>query len=277
MYLIDYHMHSKHSTDGNDTISRLCENAIKKGLDEIAITDHFEPSAKNISYREYKPNAYWKDVLAARDKFKGKLNIKMGVELGQPHQFKETSELLLKSLPYDYVIGSAHKFPDGTDVSELNFDKINLDDLYVDYLKELKALADWGQLDCVGHLDLIKRYGANHFKTRITLMNKPELLRDVLKTLIEKGRGLEINTSGLRQAPKETMPGIDVLKLYRELGGEILTIGSDAHFACDVGKGVIDAVNLAHEAGFNYITVFENRRPQWKKIIDKKCSQKISV
>lgn len=269
-YLMDYHTHSTNSSDGKNSVMEICQSAVDKGIDEIAITDHFEPIIGNEDCKFYKPNVYWADVLKAREKFKGRLRIKLGVELGQPHQFKETSELLINSFPYDYVLGSAHKLTSGIDVGEIDLTDITLDELCEAYLKELYELVKWGKFNCIGHLDLIKRYSTNHYKTRISLISHHDMLEEVLKAAITRGKGIEINTSGLRQAPKETMPGIDVLKLYRELGGEVLTVGSDAHCANDIGKGVAEAIELAREAGFRYITLFNNRLPEWKKIFDRK-------
>lgn len=275
-YLMDYHTHSTNSIDGKNTVMEMCSSAVARGINEIAITDHYEPVSGDESCRLYRPNVYWTDVLKAREKFKGRLKIKMGVELGQPHRFQETSELLINSFPYDYVLGSAHKLSSGIDVGQLDYDTITLDELSTAYLKELHGLAKWGKFDCIGHLDLIKRYSTDHYKTRITLLSHYDMLSEVLKTVILKGKGIEINTSGLRQAPKETMPGIDVLKLYRELGGEVLTVGSDAHCINDVGRGVSQAIELAREAGFRYITLFSSRLPEWKKISDKTSLYSIS-
>jgi histidinol-phosphatase (PHP family) len=105
------------------------------------------------------------------------------------------------------------------------------------------------------------------YNKRITLMVQYELLKEVLKLIISKGKGIEINTSGLRQAPMETMPGVDVLKFYHELGGEILTIGSDAHRAEDVAEGIDTAIENAKQAGFKHLTIFNNRKPEWVPII----------
>lgn len=265
-YFCDYHMHSNNSIDGKNSVMELCRSAIEKGLSEIAITDHFEPTKDNVNCTQYKPDIVTKELQQARERFGGVLRIKMGVELGQPHHYQEISENIINSYPYDYVIGSAHKLEDGRDVSELDYKRIPLDNVYDIYLKELKNLALWGKFDCMGHLDLIKRYSAGAYKERVTLLSKRELLEEVFRIIIEKGKGIEINTSGLRQQAKETLPGIDVLKLYRSMGGEILTIGSDAHFAQDVGKGLVDALELAQEAGFDYITVFNNRQPSWRRI-----------
>lgn len=265
-YLFDYHIHSNFSTDGNDSVFEICKKAIKMGLKEIAITDHFEPTLNNSDYPEYKPYDYWLDIALANEYYKKELKVKLGVELGQPHLFMDTSSALVKQIPYDYVIGSAHKFPDGKDCSEIDYTDYQIDDICEMYLKQLKQLAKDADFDCIGHLDLIKRYCTNIYGNRVTLAIKKELLTEAFKILISRGKGIEINTSGIRQAPKETMPGIDVLKIYKEAGGEILTLGSDSHFAKDVGKGIKKAIDNAREAGFNYLTVFNSRKPEWISI-----------
>jgi histidinol-phosphatase (PHP family) len=267
-YLYDYHIHTNYSIDAKDSIFEVCESAIRKGLKEIAITDHFEPTIMDQRCQDYRPNDSWVEIIKANEIFKGKLKIKMGVELGQPHLFLNTSKQLVNSVPYDYVIGSAHKFPSGVDVSQIDYSNITLEDACHLYINQIKQLVEQADFDCVGHIDLIKRYGANHYNTRITLMTQYELLKEVFKILISKGKGIEINTSGIRQAPKEAMPGIDVLKLYRELGGEILTIGSDAHNSKDVAEGIEIGIEIAKQAGFNNLTLFSNRIPKWISISD---------
>lgn len=267
-YFADYHTHSTYSSDGHNTIMELCRAAIKNGMREIVITDHFEPSINNEYYSFYNQKGYWAYMTKARQIFRGRLDVKLGVELGQPHLFPQSSKAVLADFPYDYVLASAHKLPDGRDVSEIDYSQLSEEEVCAMYLEQLKELVCWNDFDCIGHLDLIKRYSAAVYKKNISLISQYELLKEVLQLAIRSGKGIEINTSGLRQAPKETMPGIDVLKLYRQLGGEILTIGSDAHFAKDVGKGVGEAQVLARMAGFRSITVFNNRKPEWKSIIE---------
>lgn len=265
-HMFDYHIHTTNSSDGRSTMAEICQSAYDRGLKEIAITDHFEPSKEDENCSSYKPEMYFQELDKAKQRFRGRLIIKAGVELGQPHLFKESTDRLINNYDYDYILASAHKLPNGLDVSQLDYRRLELDDVYNIYLAQLERLALYGQFDCVGHLDLIKRYCNSYYDERITLCKKEDQLAAVLVKLIDKGKGIEINTSGLRQGPKETMPGIDVLKLYRKLGGEILTVGSDSHHKDDVGKGIADAVELALEAGFRYLTVFTERVPEWKRI-----------
>jgi histidinol-phosphatase (PHP family) len=270
-YLMDYHIHSTHSTDAISSITEICQSAINRGFSEIVITDHFEPSIGDELYEVYDQKSYWSEIVKAKQLFKGKLKVRMGVELGQPHIFQVGSKIVMQDFPYDYVIASAHKLPDGRDMSEIDYSRISIEDVCEMYLKQIKNLIDWQNFDCVGHLDLIKRYSANIYGKNLSLNCQHELLTQVLKKLITSGKGIEINTSGLRQTPKETMPGLDVLTLYHQLGGEILTIGSDAHHAEDVGKGISEAVILAQDAGFRFITSFNKRKPIQIKINDEKA------
>lgn len=270
-YLVDYHIHSMHSVDSRSSIQEICQSAIEKGLQEIAITDHFEPTAGDELYSFYDQKAYWADIMNAKQFFRGKLKIKMGVELGQPHYFLEGAQNVMEDFPYDYVIGSAHKQKDGRDMSELNYSTMKMEDVCSMYLEQINLLLKWEDFDCVGHLDLVKRYSALTYGKNLTLSCQYELLTQVLRNIIAKGKGIEINTSGLRQAPKETMPGLDVLEIYHKLGGEILTIGSDAHKKEDIGKGIIEAIELAKQAGFTYISVFDERKPKQIKIVEQKA------
>ena len=268
MYLYDYHTHSVNSTDGKDEIKDLCISAVNKGLMEIAISDHFEPTKGNESYPAYKAEKYFAEVQAAREFCSGKIKIKTAVELGQPHLFPEYSLNLINTHKYDYVLASAHKMENNTDFSELIYEEEKMDFNCLKYLVELQTLAEWNNFDCIGHLDLVKRYAAN-YNTRACLMNYREYLENILNVLIQNGKGIEVNTSGLRQASKECMPDLDIVSLYFHLGGEIITVGSDAHVAEDVGKGIGDAIDIIKNAGFNYLTVFSGREPHMIRISDK--------
>lgn len=268
MVLLDYHMHSLNSTDAHDEISALCAQAVARGLQEIAVTDHFEPSAGHEDYPEYDGRKYFTKIAEARRRFAGKLSIKSGVELGQPHLFPKYSLQLLEEYPYDYVLGSAHRMPNNVDFGEVRYTPENLAAYCVRYLTELKALAQWGHYDCLGHLDLVKRYAAN-YRLQANLMDYQEQLAEILRIVIDKGKGIEVNTSGLRQSSQECLPDLDIIRLYKELGGEIITVGSDAHWAEDVGKGIQEGMERLKKAGFKYVSVYTNRQPAMIKIGDK--------
>ena len=268
MYLCDYHMHSLHSSDGKSPISDMCVQAIASGLKEIAVTDHFEPSAGNEKYPSYKPENYFLDMSKANSLFGKEIKIKCGVELGQPHLYPEYSLKLIQSNAYDYVLASAHRMRSNKDFGDISYTPENVS-FYCDrYLQELRTLAQWNQFDCIGHLDLVKRY-ASKFNVKANLMNYKERLEEILKLIICNGKGIEVNTSGLRQSAGECLPGFDIISFYRQLGGEIITVGSDAHAAEDVGKGIGEALEIIKLAGFQCIAVYAGRQPSMIKISDK--------
>lgn len=261
-------MHSNHSRDGRDTISSLAYAAADRGLREIAISDHFEPTSGNESYSGYKPQKYFEDIREAGWTFGSKIKIKAAIELGQPHRFPQQSTQLIGNHRYDYVLASAHKMADDEDFGELAYSSENLSIYCLRYLEELKGLAMWNGFDCMGHLDLIKRYAAN-YSLNARLADYRYRLEEILKIVIQNGKGIEVNTSGLRQASGECLPDFDIISLYRQLGGEIITIGSDAHRSEDVGKGISDAVKIIERAGFSYVTVYEDRKPRMVRITDR--------
>ena len=265
MYLYDYHMHSVNSRDGRNTVTDMCIKAVSKGLKEIAVTDHFEPMLGDEKCSYYNPGNYFFDVLRGRMIFGSQLRVKCAVELGQPHLYPEDSLELIRSNPYDYILASVHRAKDHTDFGQVAYSSDNITDYCRIYLDELESLVGWNSFDCIGHLDLVKRY-AMRCDVEVNLMNFRDQLEIILRTLIENGKGIEINTSGLRQGAGECLPGLDIVKFYRQLGGEILTIGSDAHSASDVGEGIQDGIEIARLAGFEYITVYSERQPFMRRI-----------
>jgi histidinol-phosphatase (PHP family) len=268
MYLIDYHIHSDNSTDGKNSIYEMCAKAVVSGLNEIAFTDHFEPSLGNEQYSYYDAEKYFFEIFKAESIFASDLKIKRAVELGQPHLYTEYSEKLIEAHSYDYVLASAHKMIDNRDFGEIIYNELNISFYCIRYLQELNAIVDWNKYDCVGHLDLIKRY-SSMYNTKAHLMDYKNILENILIKIIQNGKGIEVNTSGLRQFAKECLPGLDIVKFYRQLGGEIITVGSDAHTADDVGKGIKEGIELIEQAGFNYISVYKNRQPAMIKISQK--------
>lgn len=266
MYMMDYHLHTDRSLDARDSLMEVCMAAVEKGIKEIAVTDHFEPVAGNPNYSFYKPEESLKEVENAKKIFGKFIRIKFGVELGHPHLYPEHSEKLIERYPYDFVIASGHKMKGDVDFSEINYNYSDLDKFCQIYLDNLKEIALWGHYDCIGHFDLIKRYAARQ-KIKIDLMeNYKEQIEAILKIIIEKGKGIEINTSGLRQYSKDCLPDYGIVRVYNRLGGKIITVGSDAHQAPDVGEGIGDAIVLAEKAGFNKITGYHKRVPYFINI-----------
>ena len=263
--LADYHMHCRFSPDSRGAPEEMCAAAVKAGLVEIAVTDHFEffPPGKfaDKPYTIANMREQQQALEYCREKFAGRLTIRNGIEVGQPQCSPDAAEELMREVDFDYVIGSVHKM-NGLDLGLTEYQDGNIPALVRQNLEMLRVLAETGDFDCMGHLDIIKRYAANQGK-RVDLMDWKEEVEPILRTLIRRGKGLEVNTSGLRQSAKETLPSVTVLRFYRELGGEILTIGSDAHRPEDVGAGFTEALKAAKAAGFRQIAMYEKRQPRF--------------
>ncbi|MGI5893691.1 MAG: histidinol-phosphatase HisJ family protein [Candidatus Merdivicinus sp.] len=264
----DYHMHTHFSPDSRSEPEKMCEAAIAAGLREIAVTDHFElmpagdfPDGK---YLISTMQAQQRALERCREKYGSQLIIRNGIEVGQPQCDPNYAAELMRSVSFDYVIGSVHKMK-GRDLGLIEYPDEKIPALVAEDLSMLYQLADTGDFDCMGHLDIIKRYAAIKGK-KIDLMDYREQLDPILRRLAERGKGLEINTSGLRQAARETLPSMQVLTEFRSLGGEILTIGSDAHRPEDVAAGFEDALKAAKAAGFRYLALYENRTPHFYPI-----------
>lgn len=260
--LADYHMHSI-SPDARVPMADLCAAAIERGITEIAITDHFEfytpdyRSKEALLFGESYLDRYFEEYARCAPAFEGKVAMRRGMECGQPLVNPDFSSRVMDKYAFDYVIGSIHKLYN-VDLSFKRYSANTNDSIAKANLEMLFELADRADFDCMGHIDLIKRYATRQNET-VSLMSYPAEVTDILKRLIARGKGLEINTSGLRQGLGETLPGLDILKLYRTLGGEILTAGSDAHRACDVAADLDVARMLALEAGFTKLATYRDR------------------
>ena len=131
---------------------------------------------------------------------------------------------------------------------------------YSRYFKEVNKVCTSPYIDVVAHLDLMKRYAFNT-NGNFDFNEYVDMIKEVLTNIIKSGKGIEVNTSTLRSVVNETMPSVDILKLYHELGGTIITVGSDAHKSEDVGAGIRESIEVLKNIGFKNIYRFENRKP----------------
>lgn len=265
--IIDHHMHTNYSPDADPktTMELYIKSAKEKGIDGVMVTDHVDfdyPTPifdEKIDYEVYKKEI---EYLSKKENFK----IYLGVEVGyQPH-LKQKISNLLNSFPFDFVICSIH-VGDGLDFYNGDFFRGKTQkEAYLRYFEiVLNAVKSYDDYDVFGHIDYIIRYGG--FKDRsYQFKDYAHIIDEILRTIISKGKGIEINTSGLRYGLGVLHPGIDLLKRYKELGGKIITFGSDAHKIKDYYAGFEEAKEMLLEAGFEYITIFQNRKPKFIKI-----------
>jgi histidinol-phosphatase (PHP family) len=257
---LDYHVHSNISCDSRATMAEMCQAALARGITEIAFTEHFDLHPADICTGYYKPDQYFENLEAARRDFGPQgLTIRAGVELGEFHRYRAEQQAVLDAWPYDFVLGSLHWVGDESVFDVHYFSNRVPDDAAADYFTELAELARCGGFDVLAHPDVLKRTGATVYKT-FDLDAWQDLIRPVWQVCIDNGIGIEINTAGLRGSVGATSPTLAALRWYREMGGKLLTIGSDSHKPEHMGLGLVVALDMAREAGFTHLCRFERRQ-----------------
>jgi histidinol-phosphatase (PHP family) len=269
MTLVDLHVHSTCSGDGVSSIAEHARHARSIGLAEVGFCEHIDFDPRDPGYGTLDLARYDREIAAARAAIPG-VRLRQGVEITYQAAREDEIRAWLSGHRWDYVVASVHLIETAGDWAIISAAEMigaywtgrSQRQAYEPYFEELLAAAGSGLGDVLGHFDLIKRYGVEHYGPFEPAAFAQEI-RAVLRAAVESGTGLEINTSGLRQSPGEPYPGLTVLRWYRELGGEILTVGSDAHRSGDLGAGLAEALALAREAGFRAIATFEERNIRW--------------
>lgn len=262
----DYHLHSAVSPDCKTPMEESCKKAIEKGIAELVFTEHMEfyfnrDKRFTVEYMQ----SYFDELARCRALFSEKLTLKAGVEMGQAQVDPQWEKTIIDLFPFDFIIGSVHKMDD-IDMGKMAFaDEKEAHRVCLENFDYLWEMVDHTDFDSLGHVDLIKRYAANK-GIQISMMDYPDRLRPILKRLADRGKALELNTSGIRQSPKEALPSLEILKMFAEVGGRYITVGSDAHFAEDVGADFDIACKMILDAGFRHIALYEKRLPILQEI-----------
>lgn len=264
----DFHTHSELSFDGKNTPEEMVKATIELGMTAYALTDHVESELFSApDYRcDLTVHRAEKLLPPLREKYRGKIDFLYGVELGQPLQNLPLAEKLLKENDYDFVIGSLHAVTGYEDFYFLDYRENDPVSLLDRYFEELLAMAEWGKFDVLGHLTYPLRYISGENGINVDMARWDSVIEKIFLALIKNSCGIEINTSGLRQKLGKTMPDEEYVQKFRQLGGEILTIGSDSHGTADLGKGIAEGITIAKKAGFTKIACFKNRKPTFIEI-----------
>lgn len=261
----DTHIHSDFSHDGKASLQAMANAAKHKNLSGICFTEHLDIlNPEDGTSFPLDLDAYLEEChnLSKIHSFV----ICTGIEFSIHASLALHLQQIADSHEFDFIIGSHHK------IQKPNFDA-NLLDTYeleeqmyenhfLDMLESVKAI---NSFDVLGHMDYVVRYGPN--KNKFYSYHKfSDIIDEILRVLIEKGKGIEINTSGFRYGLRQSHPTEEIIKRYRELGGEIITIGSDGHTPEDIAYDFKMVPNILKNSGFKYYTVFKKRTPEFWKI-----------
>lgn len=262
--LWDSHMHTSFSGDSDASMHSMVEAAIACGLDGICITDHLDydyPDEPDMFTLDLP--AYCGQIHKLQSEYAGRLAVRRGIELGlQPHLAKRQNKLLTE-YSFDFIIGSSHVVHGNDPYYPAFYEGRTEAEAYREYFSSIIENAQaFDDFDVYGHIDYVVRYGPNKNK-EYTYARYADIIDEALQYLIEHGKGIEINTAGFKYGLGHPHPTEDIIRRYRELGGEIITIGSDAHAPEHVAYDFAKVPAILQEAGFRYYTVFKERKPQF--------------
>ena len=277
--LTDYHVHTKYSDDSEYPMEEVVRDAIALGLSEICFTDHVDYGIKRdwddprgVEYRRGGPgepermpvvNVNYPEYAAEfgrlKEKYKDQITLKMGMEFGMQTHTIPQYEKLFSSYPFDFIILSVHQVEDKEFWTQ-DFQRGRTQEEYnLRYYEEiLELVRRYHNYSVLGHLDLISRYDkAGYFPFEKI---RP-IVAEILRTVIDDGKGIEINTSSRRYGLSDLTPSRDILRLYRALGGEVITIGSDSHKKEHLGAFVRETMDEMKALGFKAFYTFDKMVP----------------
>lgn len=268
----DYHVHTEFSDDSVYPMEEVVKDAIRMGLDEICFTDHVDYGVKEdwdskvpMKYRNGEPVAnvdyprYAEEICRMRRQYGDRITIRMGMEFGMQMHTIPRFQALYDRYPFDFILLSVHQVED-RELWTQSFQSGRTQKEYNErYYKELLDLTEHYQnYSVLGHLDLIVRYDENGVYPFEKL--RP-LVAQLLRTVIENGKGIEVNTSWRRYGLTDLTPSKAILELYRDLGGRILTLGSDSHKPEHLGAYMTETRELLKTMGFREFCTYENMQP----------------
>ena len=272
MFKADYHVHSSLSFDADPdaSIEAVIKTAAEKEIGEIAICDHYDV---NWVARGENPDIDFQEtrnqINAAKDKLRIKnTKILLGIELGQPHQIPGKANEVLSKNDFDFILCALHNARGEKDFYGIDYKNTSVAEIiknFEKYTAELSELANWGDFHALAHITYPVRYCLQN-EINIPVDKYKDLYIKLFKILIHRGIALEVNASGLRKKEKRTSPDRELLKLYKETGGELITAGSDSHRTSDIFSGIWETYEQLYSLGFRYITTVRDKELVQNKI-----------
>ena len=263
----DLHTHSVYSFDGKDPLDVLYQFAADHQIGVLATTDHCDMTAGPEGISSYLAGEA--DRLRAFARLRERTDgpeLLYGVEIGNAMDMPEETAAFLRDRQFDFVLGALHFLSDGSDVYKMDFpDGDAIRRMFTDYFQSMERLVTLGGFDSLAHLDYPVRVLRGKIPST-SMLGWRDRIDPILQLLVRKDIALEINTRGTYDWQGRVGPEDWVLRRYRELGGRLLTIGSDAHTASRVGAGYEEAAEALRRCGFDAYTIFRDRKPVFFKI-----------
>lgn len=264
----DFHLHSNFSGDSTAKMEDMIRSGIKRKLTHMCFTEHHDIDYVYVDNQTpiflLNVDSYLYDLATLKEKYRNQIQILFGVELGIQAHIKKELLMFIRKQEYDFIIASAHichgRDPYYPSFFEGRTSWAAYEEYFSAILEDIKAFENY---DVFGHLDYVVRYGKDKNKN-YTYAQHADLIDEILRLLIENEKGIELNTGGFRAGLNEPNPSIDIIRRYKELGGEIITVGSDAHRPEDIASHFDKASDILKSLGFKYYCIYENRLPEFK-------------
>lgn len=267
----DCHLHSSFSGDSEAPMEDMVLQGISQGLSLMCFTEHHDlsfpdsPDGPGSAFL-LDPDRYQKEFVRLREKYGDRIRLLFGVELGLQPAVRRENELFAQSFDFDFIIGSTHICRGKDPYYPAFYQGKSEEEAYREYFEAvLENVSSFSDFDSCGHLDYAVRYGPNR-DTYYSYERYKDILDEILKCLIQKEKALELNTGGLKSGMRDFHPCREVLRRYRSLGGELITIGSDSHDPAHIAREFDLAAQALKECGFKYYAVYEKRKPVLMKI-----------
>ena len=262
MIKADIHTHTSFSTDSDTPMEDMIQAAVGLGLETLCFTEHMDKDYPVEGAFLLDTDPYMEKFLELKDKYEGKIRLLFGVELGLLPHLADWHASYVNQYPFDHIIGSEHNPKNRDPYYPSFFEGRTEQEAYTEYFEEtMKNLEVFSDFDSLGHMDYVVRYGPNTNK-EYSYKKYSRVIDPILEFIVDKGIALEVNAGGYKKGLGEPNPCKDIILRYKEIGGELVTIGSDAHspeFLCyDFPR--IEALLL--DCGFKYHTVFIGRKPE---------------
>lgn len=257
--IANYHMHTNFSDDSVFEMEDVVKTAISRGIDEICFTDHIDC----ISYAEpcFPYEFYEKEFLTCKEKYSDKINLKLGMEFGMQKRTIPFFEKVFEAGNFDFILMSCHIVDDKWLWSQEFQTGKTQDEYNIQYYEEIMRLVEnYDNYSVLGHLDVIRRYDR---QGKYPFEKIKPVVESILKRVIEQGKGIELNTSSFRYELGDLTPSRDILRFYKELGGEIITIGTDSHRPEQVDCDLMRGRNELIELGFTHFCTFDKMEPEF--------------
>lgn len=267
----DFHVHSEFSSDGKASMEEMINQGINLGLKTLCFTDHMDydyPKIYEYSF-EFEIEDYIDKLNIMRDKYNSQIEILTGIELGIQSHIIDRMDALVNTYPFDFVIGSVHVIDKVDPYYPQYWEPVTEEEGIIKCFKAIKEGCESFQgFHVCGHLDYIVRYAPSSKKNykEYSYPYYTDVLDEILKTLLEHGKGIEVNSSGYKYGLGHPHPKTEIIKRYKELGGEIITIGSDAHLPEHICHEFDRVAKLLKDIGYRYYTVFKEGKPIMEKL-----------